>query len=173
MPFAHWVTHGQDRKLREFQSIELGLWGKAKVTQAFIDKNLAKTVPLRAPDVQLVLVAERMDTSLILLRRLMARSGWDCDLLDLVHMNQAQSVNWRGQAVRKSNMTAELRQTLLDRNPVDHLLWQAASDRIDDLVRLEKALDDDGGKMFDAEVVAYHGLHAGLKRRCEHVTPIG
>lgn len=173
MGFAHWVANDQDRKLREFQSIELGLWGKAKVTHAFISKNLAKTVPLRAPDIQLMLVAERMDTSLLLLRRLMVRSGWDCDLLDLVHMDQTMSFNWRGQVVHKSNMTTELRQTLLDRNPVDHLLWGAASDRIDDLVRLEKLHDNDGGKAFEAEVVAYHDLHIDLKRRCEHVTPIG
>eukprot|EP00040_Diaphanoeca_grandis_P014185 m.71798 g.71798 ORF g.71798 m.71798 type:complete len:528 (+) comp24393_c1_seq4:274-1857(+) len=165
--FASWLERKRDAELRNFQAVELNL---AKMTLAldFIKRNLAPTLGLsEAKDIHLVMVVEKLDASLLLLRRVLKRGGWDCDLIDLIHVSQKMSFNWEGGHVPKSDMTTEQRELLEDRNNIDMVLWEAASARIDKLIELEKENDGDGGKLFDKEMEKYMLLQARLKSKCD------
>jgi hypothetical protein len=126
---SHWVADttawGPQSKLTNFQAAELGLVTAEQVNE-FIRTTLKPGLPLKGgcAGFQLVLVAEMMVDSLLLLRRALNRWGWNCDLLDVLHLSQTMSRNWKGQTVQKSSLSRSDREvhTTLLADPLRALL---------------------------------------------------
>lgn len=201
---SKWVADnkvwGPKSKLSNFQAKELGLLTEDSV-DVFVAKALAPNRPLdqQSGGFELVMVSERMTDGLLLLRRALRRRGWECDLLDLLHLSQTMSRNWKGQAVVKSTLSSTDRevsdphptrfpmlqckptrtdravhgltlfpwvQALEGRNSLDLQLWRAATARIDAMIRLEKASDRDGGRLYAVEKSTFAALQRLLAEKC-------
>ena len=121
----------------------------------------------------LILVVEKLDLGLLLLRRRLARAGWHCDLADLVHLDQKMSFNWKGQPVLKSSMSSKSSAHIAARNALDLALWNTASKHIDVLVEIEKQQDGDGGQLFEQELQTYRTMQARLVAKCAGARNLG
>eukprot|EP00039_Didymoeca_costata_P030409 m.29382 g.29382 ORF g.29382 m.29382 type:complete len:527 (+) comp8097_c0_seq1:174-1754(+) len=163
---AEWVNEDKFLKIQNFQCHEFGLYDEKNVAK-FIKKSLSPQKKTKSdPSMNLVMVAERMDLSLILLRRLLISVGWECDLLDLIHVDQSMSKNWNGDPVPKSIMDETTRKKLTDFNPLDMRLWDAANSFLDYLKQQEITKDGDGGRRFEVELLAYQQLQKAVKVKC-------
>ena len=173
--FGKWLDEDHDISLRNFQCTELGLYNEKDLSH-FMKTNFkakSSSANTNVPHFDFVMVLERMDECLIVLRRLLKRSGWDWDLLDLVHIDQPMSVNWKGQAVIKTELSAVHKTLCTERSSLDMQLWSAAGDRLDELIAIEKKRDGDHGRGFEVELVAYRLLQRELGRQCQDVKPLG
>jgi hypothetical protein len=169
--FGEWLEEDGDKSLRNFQSIEMGIYTQKDLKQ-FIAASLDKDV-LKSGQFQFVMVMERMDECLVLLRRLLVRTGWEWDLLDLIHIDQPMSTNWKGGAVIKSSLSTAHAALSLERNNLDADLWNAASKRLDGMLAAEYARDNDNGRRFKVELETYKLLQTELKAQCKDVKPLG
>eukprot|EP00041_Stephanoeca_diplocostata_P027493 m.756457 g.756457 ORF g.756457 m.756457 type:complete len:547 (+) comp23184_c0_seq6:302-1942(+) len=160
--------------LDNFQTDEIGILNDSML-DTFIQQSLDPSISLDREDsrgIHFIMLAERMTLSLVLLRRRLVRHGWECDMLDLLHLSQSMSLNWLGQQVYKSNVTQRARDILSERNARDLRLWQAAAARLERLVQLEKTKDGDGGTKFDAEVKFVNLANEMLKQQCSTQQPL-
>lgn len=173
--FGQWLDEDHDISLRNFQCTEMGLYNEKDLSKflkaTFTEKP--SSADLTAPHFDFVMVLERMDECLVLLRRLLKRSGWDWDLLDLIHIDQPMSTNWKGQKVTKSDLSAVHKKLCMERSSMDAQLWVAAGKRLDELIAIEKKRDGDSGRGFEVELVAYKLLQRELAAQCRDVTPLG
>jgi hypothetical protein len=110
---SHWINDpiywSSGSKLPNYQCQELGLHNSTEV-DAFVEIVLAPKTPLDRSHAtvgfHLVMVAERMTDSLLLLRRALVRRGHHCDIIDLLHMSQPMARNWKGNVVPKTTLNS-------------------------------------------------------------------
>ena len=160
---------GNFANLANYECEEIGLYDAAAV-DGFLREYTAAT---NTSPFGLLMVVERLDVCLVLLRRRLIRLGWDWELRDLVHLDQTMSYNWKGRRVTKSTMTDDTHAKVCSANPLDMKLWSSALKHIDVLVEREKALDGDGGRKFEGEMRAYAGMQAALKAKCAGTRGLG
>lgn len=158
--FEEWLAGEQAAKLRNGQCAELGIRSEEELT-AFA----------RSESIALIMVAERMAESLVLLRRRMARAGWEWDMLDLVHGDQPMAFTWTGAPVIKSQLTATAERTAMQDNPLDVQLYEFAQRRLDVQLEEERAADGDGGRRLALELHTLRELQLALGRRCNGTVP--
>jgi len=172
--FDEWVGKGRhtNRRLVNYQCNEVGLYDAAAV-DTFLRGYTDPASPRNTAPVQLLMVVERLDVCLLLLRRRLIRAGWDWELSDLVHLDQKMTFNWLGKPVNKSGMSAASHALVCEANPLDLKLWAAARAHVDVLVEHEKQLDGDGGRKFEAEARAYADLQARLEAKCAGTVGLG
>jgi hypothetical protein len=172
--FSAWLKEDGDqkRRLRNYQSIEMGLYTMKDVNK-FMSTNLHKDITKRGQQFQFVMIMERMDECLVLLKRLLSKTGWEWDLLDLIHINQPMATNWKGDAVVKSPLASADAKVCIERNDLDMALWNAADKRLDAMLAAEYAHDRDDGRRFKVELETYKLLQREVDAKCKNVKPLG
>ena len=181
--FESWLKSGHDEDKREYQCTEIGLYSDEHARH-FVATHLATPPPVASGPpaaraaalgrrlIDFVMVTEKMDVCLLLLRRMLARLGWDFDLLDLLHLSNPMSVNWMSNDVVKSDLPDEQRATIMARNPRDAMVWEAATAFVGKLVQREKDHDGDAGALFALELDGYRLLQKQLKAACAGTQPL-
>ena len=197
--FDHWVrTRHRNGKGFDLQCKEIGVVhaknvrGLARSTHLYnytgldtlICTELQVSRHVRVRDAaslmyDFILVVERFDVCLVLLRRMLARAGWQWSLVDLMHTRQyttpakhtdpGTGIHKRrlfGVANTKSKLTAELRALIELGHSRDLALWNASMAFVDVLVAAEVEHDTHRGTNFTEEVLVLKRLQQQLDAEC-------
>eukprot|EP00039_Didymoeca_costata_P022055 m.3613 g.3613 ORF g.3613 m.3613 type:complete len:435 (-) comp2795_c0_seq1:133-1437(-) len=168
--FKEWIdeTQSDAGTVANPQAKSLGFKSKDMIRNVF-SKPTHQNIFLKEGD-KMILLEDRIEESLVILRRLLVRNGWSWNLFDLVR-HPGSHAFWQQEELDETT-DPEIEETLAEIHPLDFYLWELANERLNEAIQQEIALDKDNGARFHFEVAALREAQRAVDKHCRHDRPI-